>query len=229
MRTPRVLGLLALSVAGVIVLAGCAGVTEESLDAAEEVGAAPAGFTAEVSGAASGLADLFTVTLTWDEVRGADGYQLQVMRENTWSTVSDEDEGFFGPGTSRSEAIFGYDEAAEYRVRAVFEADNAVSPWADPQRVETDPGNVLYEVEGTAGSAAITLRTNTGTEQSNISVPLTTTTGEMGLWLQGTNMTPYLSAQATTVGSITCRITMKGTVVSENTSTGRGAIATCSP
>ena len=89
---------------------------------------------------------------------------------------------------------------------------------------------ISEETLETARTASITMRTNTGTQQEKITLPLTSTqTGMAGIWLQGTNMTPYISAQATDSGSITCRITIMGVVVSENTSSGYGSIATCAP
>ncbi|WP_426303153.1 hypothetical protein [Arthrobacter sp. R-11] len=91
---------------------------------------------------------------------------------------------------------------------------------------------VLYEVEGTATGADVTLGSATGTVQgTGKAVPLTNkTTGKRGL----TFMMPrghfvYLSAQNTGgSGTITCRITVDGEIVSTNTSSGGYSIASCS-
>jgi len=90
--------------------------------------------------------------------------------------------------------------------------------------------SVLYEVEGTAESTTITAEMPTGTSQgTGKSVPLTTTSGTRGL----RNTFPrgafvYISAQNEgATGDITCRITVDGVVISENTASGGYAIATC--
>lgn len=73
------------------------------------------------------------------------------------------------------------------------------------------------------------MRTSSGTEQATVTLPLTSKSGDSGLWIRASNMTPYISAQAQGFGAVTCRITMMGVVVSENTSQGQGSIATCAP
>lgn len=89
---------------------------------------------------------------------------------------------------------------------------------------------VLYEVEGTAKSANITMESGTGTSQQSISVPLTSK--ETGLpGLRGElplGAVVYISAQnQDSLGYITCRITVDGVVISENTSNSDYGIATC--
>lgn len=90
---------------------------------------------------------------------------------------------------------------------------------------------VLYEVEGSATSANLTMASATGTVQFNGKlVPLQNkTTGKRGLT---TTMSRgdfvYISAQNKgSSGTITCRITADGVVVSTNTSSGGYAIASC--
>jgi hypothetical protein len=91
--------------------------------------------------------------------------------------------------------------------------------------------SVLYEVEGTADSTTITFTTPTGQSQgTNLAVPLTTengkTRGIRGDFRKGSVV--YISAQNMgDSGDITCRITVDGRVLSENTASGGYAIATC--
>jgi hypothetical protein len=90
---------------------------------------------------------------------------------------------------------------------------------------------VLYEVEGTAKGVDVTLEAETGTSQLNDkAVPLANkTTGKKGLtYSMSRGHFVYLSAQNQgSSGTITCRITVDGTVVSTNTSSGGYAIASC--
>lgn len=90
---------------------------------------------------------------------------------------------------------------------------------------------VVYELDGTAAAADITIETPTGTtQQQGVDVPLTTKGGGKGLTIRGFSPGAfvYLSAQNTGgYGSLTCRIKVDGDVVSENTATGAYAIATC--
>ena len=93
----------------------------------------------------------------------------------------------------------------------------------------TTPVQVKYEVEGTASSVDITIETPSGTSQgSDKSVPLRTDAGN-GITLsfpRGSFV--YISAQNQGEdGTVTCRITVDGEVVSENTSSGAYSIATC--
>lgn len=88
---------------------------------------------------------------------------------------------------------------------------------------------VLYEVEGTADYASVTFATPTGARQANPDVPMKRKTGERGLEfsaLVGTFV--YISAQNKRGhGTISCRITVDGVVISENESSGGYAIASC--
>lgn len=92
---------------------------------------------------------------------------------------------------------------------------------------------VLYEVEGSATSVSITVETPTGTSQAKErAVPLTTedsTVGNRGLSFQfKSGAFVYISAQNEgETGTVICRITVDGVVVSENTADGAYAIATC--
>jgi hypothetical protein len=90
--------------------------------------------------------------------------------------------------------------------------------------------SVLYEVEGTAESATITAQMPTGTTQaSGKAVPLTRTDGTRGIKVDFPREAfVYISAQNEGAsGDITCRITVDGVVVSENTASGGYTIATC--
>lgn len=90
---------------------------------------------------------------------------------------------------------------------------------------------VVYEVEGSGGasSAGVTVTTPTGTEQATPSLPLRNQAGELGVTHEfGPGEFVYVSAQNEgEYGSVTCRITVDGVVVSENTSSGAYGIATC--
>ncbi|VXC66875.1 Flagellar hook-associated protein flgK [Arthrobacter sp. 9V] len=91
---------------------------------------------------------------------------------------------------------------------------------------------VLYEVEGTAGGVDVTLQSTSGTVQLNgKAVPLANrTTGTRGItYTMNRGSFTYISAQNNGAsGTVTCRITVDGTVVSTNTSSGGYAIASCS-
>lgn len=89
---------------------------------------------------------------------------------------------------------------------------------------------VLYEVEGTAKWSDVTMETPTGTKQDSPDVPMVRV-ADGGRGLRFT-FSPghflYLSAQNKDgYGSIICRITANGTVISENSSSGGYAIAVC--
>lgn len=91
---------------------------------------------------------------------------------------------------------------------------------------------VHYEVEGTAKGANLTFQTPSGTSQLNgKAVPLANkNTGVRGIrYDMPAGSFVYLSAQNTgSSGTITCRITVNGVVVAENSSSGSYAIASCS-
>lgn len=107
---------------------------------------------------------------------------------------------------------------------------------ADVEYVAPAKAEVLYEVDGTALRASVTYETGTGTEQGKIRLPMTSATGSTGLagsFERGSFL--YISAQNQGdinmeiygYGSVTCRITVDGVVISENTSNGQFGIATC--
>ena len=91
---------------------------------------------------------------------------------------------------------------------------------------------VLYEVDGTARSTNVVLQTLSGSTQLNdMAVPLhNASKGTTGVTYQmASGHAVYLSAQnAGGIGTITCRITVDGVVVAQNTSIGGYAIASCS-
>ena len=89
---------------------------------------------------------------------------------------------------------------------------------------------VLYEVEGSTDYADVTMETPTGTSQISPDVPMVRESdGRRGLemeFMSGAYL--YLSAQNNRAhGTVTCRITVDGEVISENSATGGYAIATC--
>jgi hypothetical protein len=87
----------------------------------------------------------------------------------------------------------------------------------------------LYELEGTATSANVTMATPTGISQFAADVPMHSKSGAVGLRQQvQSGQVLSLAAQQDMGGTtITCRITVDGVVVAENTSTGQFSIATC--
>lgn len=94
---------------------------------------------------------------------------------------------------------------------------------------------VVYEAEAPDSTgprtANYTLRSNDGgTRQGEIDLPLKNQNGTLGLTFTGfgTGAFVYLSVQnGDEYGSVSCRITVDGSVVSENTSSGGFTIATC--
>lgn len=233
MRGRRIFTAPAALLGAAIFLAGCAApIDAQTLAAATVNGTAPTSLKSEIAPSSPGVfADMFTVDLTWDEVPGAEGYELQKTDDAYhYSTIPADEEQTLFTSASTTATVIGYDMMVIYRVRAVFDEGKRVSEWSKTSYVNTDPGNVHYEVEGTAGSASITMRTNSGSEQAHVDLPMKKPgAAGKGLWIQGQQMNPYISAQATGYGTVTCRITVMGQVVSENTASGYGSIATCSP
>jgi hypothetical protein len=90
---------------------------------------------------------------------------------------------------------------------------------------------VLYEVEGTATSVDITFETPSGTSQgSNKKVPLANRdSGKRGISVtMDRGDFVYISAQNQgKTGTVTCKISVDGVLVSKVTSSGAYAIASC--
>jgi len=90
---------------------------------------------------------------------------------------------------------------------------------------------VVYEVEGTAPGADITMTDSSGSisQQSGLAVPLQSTSGEPGIRLPiPCGDFASISAQNTGGrGTITCRITADGVVLDETSSSGAYVIASC--
>ncbi len=89
---------------------------------------------------------------------------------------------------------------------------------------------VVYEVEGTAKSVDITIETPSGTsQQQNLKVPLESKDGHVGLRFEMERGDfVYVAAQNQgSSGTVTCRITVDGVIVSKVTSSGAYAIASC--
>jgi hypothetical protein len=91
---------------------------------------------------------------------------------------------------------------------------------------------VVYEVEGTAKVVDITMSTGSGTsQQSNLTVPVTAKGSSRPGLTVTVNPGGYVSILAQNQGSsgtVTCRITVDGVVVSTVTSSGAYTIASCS-
>lgn len=137
-------------------------------------------------------------------------------------------------GLKRSHVILaglGLIVAADVAALLTFYRPDASPPAAAASTSHT----VLYEAEGAGArgqrTATYTLRTaDGGTQQGEVSLPLTDTRGGLGLTMPGFSRGDfvYLSVQnGDAAGSVTCRITVDGKVVSENTSTGGHVIASC--
>lgn len=107
-----------------------------------------------------------------------------------------------------------------------LERESEETPEA-PHTPRSTPPGVLYEAEG-EGLMSVTYRTPTGTVQGDISEVMRNEDGQAGVFV-GTLRNPYLSVQNRSgrSGPVTCRISVDGVVVSENTSHGRHVIATC--
>lgn len=98
--------------------------------------------------------------------------------------------------------------------------------------VVAPPKVAVYEVEGTVASVDVTMATPSGTKQFSADVPMRPADlpgldGLRATVVAGQFL--YLSAQQDIGGTTTtCRITVDGVVLAENTSTGRYSIVTCS-
>ncbi len=93
---------------------------------------------------------------------------------------------------------------------------------------------VVYEAEGSGArglrSASVTLQTPDGGQQAKVNLPMKNQQGGTGLTVPGFSRGDfvYLSVQnADAAGAVTCRITVDGMVISENTSNGGYVIASC--
>ena len=105
--------------------------------------------------------------------------------------------------------------------------DSATSPFG--QSAPAPALRAVYEVEGSALSAGLTMSTPTGTQQNTVGLPLRNTAGEAGVGHTArSGEFLYISAQnQAQSGTVTCRITLDGDVVSENSSSGAYGIAQC--
>lgn len=108
-------------------------------------------------------------------------------------------------------------------------------PAPAPKPVLLTNHTVIYEADG-AGARGLrtvtyTIQTdNGGTSQGETNLPMKNRNGGTGLIFSGfsTGDFVYLSVQnKDAAGDVTCRITVDGKVISENTSSGGYAIATC--
>ncbi|WP_307868212.1 MmpS family transport accessory protein [Cellulosimicrobium cellulans] len=89
------------------------------------------------------------------------------------------------------------------------------------------PREVVYEVEGDGRYFDMTAETPTGTTQASPDLPLRLKSGGLVTHAFDPGSFVYISAQSKDGRTITCRITVDGQVISENTATGQYAIATC--
>lgn len=118
-------------------------------------------------------------------------------------------------------------------IYAVFFQDDD-SPEDDIDLSALLPVEVIYEAEGTASHADVTMETPTGVQQDTPDIPIEIVSGpragERGYMFRfRSGDYVYMSAQnQDSSGTISCRITAGGVVISENESRGGYAIATCS-
>lgn len=90
------------------------------------------------------------------------------------------------------------------------------------------PPVVTYEVTGAANGASVTYSTPTGTQQHDVTLPMQNTKGGVVSFKADHGAFLYLSAQNQgDQGYVTCKIAVDGVTLSENTSSGAYAIATC--
>ncbi|MGH3731274.1 MAG: MmpS family transport accessory protein [Micromonosporaceae bacterium] len=92
-------------------------------------------------------------------------------------------------------------------------------------RVATTKHTIVYEVTGDGSAHSITYASTDsgGTEQrTRAKLPWRKKTTSKGLW-----NSYHVVARNSAEGSITCRISIDGKVVTENTSTGGYAVVTC--
>lgn len=111
----------------------------------------------------------------------------------------------------------------------VGSGDDGSSHFESSTSSTSSPATVLYELEGSVAYADVTMVTPTGIEQITPDVPLKTRAGETGLtWSFSRGEFVSISAQMKGgSGVITCRITVDGVVISENTSSAAYGIASC--
>lgn len=84
--------------------------------------------------------------------------------------------------------------------------------------------DVVYEVSGSAERTNITYESSTGISQETAdAVPVT-----MHVAMSGGHFVSLIAQNAGSYGSITCKISVNGVVISSNTSRGGYSIATCS-
>jgi hypothetical protein len=91
--------------------------------------------------------------------------------------------------------------------------------------------DVMYQVDGTATSADLTLTTANGgtSQQQDVALPIKNSAGQDGLHITVTKGTfVYISAQNNGGGTITCHIFINGLEAISNTSSGEYTIASCS-
>lgn len=109
----------------------------------------------------------------------------------------------------------------------------AVQAWPKASRevAAVTSHTVVYEADGVGtAEGSITLEAPTGTQQVKAALPLRTKAGATGLTYPGfkSGAFVYLSVQNQSAsGSVTCRILVDGTPISENTSSGGYVIASC--
>ncbi|TFD46891.1 DUF2510 domain-containing protein [Cryobacterium frigoriphilum] len=88
---------------------------------------------------------------------------------------------------------------------------------------------VVYNASGTAAGGSITVSTPSGIQQHDVSLPLKSTSGEVGMHLTvgtGEFLSIMIQNPADT-GTVTCEIVVDGETVAENTSSAAYGIASC--
>lgn len=119
------------------------------------------------------------------------------------------------------------DSPAEVAAQLQEEAESAERL----SQITLEPDTILYTVSGTATSADITYTTPTGIrQQQGIDVPLMTEGGTpyLEFTFDAGDFVSITAQNSGEDGEVTCQITLStGRVLSENTSSGAFAIASC--
>jgi hypothetical protein len=114
-------------------------------------------------------------------------------------------------------------------INGLLNASSLTDPDSQPENLTPATSLVLYEVTGTAPGASVTLTTPSGSQQHDVSLPMSGTDGTRGFSFEGEpGSFVYISAQNPgDIGTVSCKITVAGEVISENTSTAPYGIAQC--
>lgn len=86
---------------------------------------------------------------------------------------------------------------------------------------------VIYDVDGSASEASLTITTPSGEIQQDAALPLSDEDSAALVYLFSPGSFVYISAQNKGAGTVTCHIHVNGVDISTNTASGQFNIATC--